>query len=418
MKSSESAFGDALSTPAPEQYTEDLVIVGGGIAGLWLLNVLRNSGYRVLLLDREPLGNAQTLSSQGIIHGGLKYALSGSISTASNAIVEMPSRWRECLEGRGSLDLKGCELLSEHYYMWSANSFRSKIKTFLGSKSLRGRVEPVGTDELPAFFARIPQGGQLYRLPDFVINTPSLLSTLASNNSESLRSIAGYHCSFPEADPRSPAKVLRLEKDRRVIEISCQKILFCAGLGNAELISKAGLAGVKMQSRPLKMVYLKHPDLQPLFCHCIGSDFRMNPALTITSHRDESDRVTWYLGGDLAELGVGRTDSQQIAAAESALHEYFPHLDLSAASWSCVDICRAENEADGNHRPDNPFIYHEDDCVVVWPTKLTLAPALGDNVSHLLKELNLAPTEGKNTGPQLRELLDPLTLASQRWDSP
>ena len=55
----------------------DTVIAGGGIAGLWLLNVLRSKGYSAVLLEAGSLGGAQTLSSQGIIHGGMKYALGG-----------------------------------------------------------------------------------------------------------------------------------------------------------------------------------------------------------------------------------------------------------------------------------------------------------------------------------------------------
>ncbi|MDP2380877.1 MAG: FAD-dependent oxidoreductase, partial [Pseudohongiella sp.] len=111
-----------------------VVIVGGGIAGLWLLDRLSNQGMDVVLLEKNGLGNKQTLSSQGIIHGGLKYALNGVLSPASSAIAGMPERWRACLAGRGEVDLRGTRILSEHYYMWSTGSMRSRLKSFLGSK--------------------------------------------------------------------------------------------------------------------------------------------------------------------------------------------------------------------------------------------------------------------------------------------
>ena len=38
----------------------DTVIAGGGIAGLWLLNVLRSRGYSAVLLEADRLGGAQT----------------------------------------------------------------------------------------------------------------------------------------------------------------------------------------------------------------------------------------------------------------------------------------------------------------------------------------------------------------------
>src|SRR5690606_11380471 len=38
---------------------QDLVIFGGGVAGLWLLNRAREAGYSALLFEREALGAGQ-----------------------------------------------------------------------------------------------------------------------------------------------------------------------------------------------------------------------------------------------------------------------------------------------------------------------------------------------------------------------
>ena len=52
---------------------------------------------------RASLGGEQTIKSQGIIHGGAKYALHGALTGASEAIADMPRRWREALAGDGEL---------------------------------------------------------------------------------------------------------------------------------------------------------------------------------------------------------------------------------------------------------------------------------------------------------------------------
>ena len=39
----------------------DVAIVGGGISGLWLLNLLRSRGYRALLIERRAFGDGQTI---------------------------------------------------------------------------------------------------------------------------------------------------------------------------------------------------------------------------------------------------------------------------------------------------------------------------------------------------------------------
>ncbi len=85
--------------------TVDVAIFGGGIAGLWLLNRLRAEGYSALLLESGALGGGQTCKSQGIIHGGMKYALTGSLNADALAVSDMPEIWRACLEGKGEIDL-------------------------------------------------------------------------------------------------------------------------------------------------------------------------------------------------------------------------------------------------------------------------------------------------------------------------
>ena len=50
----------------------DVLIVGGGAAGLFALHALRGAGASVLLVENNSLGFGQTTSSQGILHAGVK----------------------------------------------------------------------------------------------------------------------------------------------------------------------------------------------------------------------------------------------------------------------------------------------------------------------------------------------------------
>ena len=131
------------------RYSTDIVIFGGGVAGLWLLNALRSAGYQAILFEKESLGGAQTMASQGIIHGGLKYALQGALSSATQAIADMPSRWRACLDGSGELDWgefipfvqeRQEELDCERVYK-TFNYFDSKNRGLIDSKMLIAMVE-------------------------------------------------------------------------------------------------------------------------------------------------------------------------------------------------------------------------------------------------------------------------------------
>ena len=46
------------------QIEKDIVILGGGIAGLWLLNRLRNAGYAAVLLESTALGTGQRCDAE------------------------------------------------------------------------------------------------------------------------------------------------------------------------------------------------------------------------------------------------------------------------------------------------------------------------------------------------------------------
>ncbi|MCH7816705.1 MAG: FAD-dependent oxidoreductase [Proteobacteria bacterium] len=395
-------------------YSTDIVIFGGGIAGLWLLNRLRSEGYAAILLESDSLGGGQTIASQGIIHGGLKYALSGSITGAASAIADMPARWRNCLQGNGDIDLSECRLLSQDYYMWSNAGIRSKLITFLGSKGLRGRVEVVAKTDYPDFFRQATVAGILYRLPDFVVDTESLLHVLVKNQGGHIFKIDSGAIEFDHDDAGNIDTVIIQQQDQR-LQISVQRSIFCAGEGNQALADQAKLDRTKSQTRPLKMVYLKKRELPPVYVHCIGDSFSLTPKLTVTSHTDADGSTVWYLGGELAEAGVKRSDDQQIEAAMKLCDELFPWVDLIGARWQCFTINRAEANVDNDYRPDDACFIEQNNVVVAWPTKFTLTPSLVDKLIDHLAANAVTPLQQSNTN-KLSSVLDQPKFATTHWD--
>ncbi len=395
------------------RYSTDIAIFGGGIAGLWLLKRLRLEGYQAILIETRALGSGQTLASQGIIHGGLKYALSGSLTGAAKVIADMPARWRRCLQGEDPMDLSGVKVLSEHYYMWSESSFRSRLKTFLGSKSVQGRVRAVEKSEYPAIFANASVAGKLYQLQDFVIDTPSLLRKLVDGVEDSIYSIPADQITFHREDDQVSGFNIVTDEDE--ISINCQQIILSAGEGNAGLIEKCDLQDVGTQLRPLHMVYLKQADLPLAYVHCIGDDFSLTPRLTVTSHVDEGGVPVWYLGGELAESGVGKSESEQIEAAKASVEQYFSWIDVSQAEWKSFHINRAEASADNKHRPDDASLIDKDNVLVTFPTKLTLTPSLADKVVDHLREKGINSRAG-DSSQDYGDQLENARIGQAHWE--
>lgn len=380
----------------------DILIVGGGIAGLWLNARLRRLGYATLLVENDRLGGGQSVKSQGIIHGGTKYALSGALTGSSEAIADMPRRWREALAGSGELDLSGVRLLSEAHYLWSPGTLAGNLTSFFASKAMRGRVDQVKGAELPPALQHPKFKGKVYRLAELVLDVPSLIARLAELGGDGL--LAGERT----APLREDGELVGLRVDGR--EIRARRIVLSAGQGNADLLNTLGIEQPKQQLRPLHMVLVKAPTLKPLYAHCLGGGPK--PRVTVTSHPTADGQWVWYLGGDLAEAdGVARDEAAQIKAAQKELGELLPWVDLSAAQWRTLRVDRAEPAQSGLVRPDNAFLSEQGPLLVGWPTKLALAPDFADRAIATLEREAVQP----GNCPALPELPRP-AVARPLWE--
>ena len=367
----------------PSALSTDVLIIGAGVAGLWLNARLRDQGFSTVLVESASLGGGQSVKSQGIIHGGAKYALHGALTGASEAIADMPRRWREALAGNGELDLRGVRLLSEAHYLWSPGTLAGNLTSFFASKAVRGRVDQVKGDHLPPALQDPRFKGKVYRLAELVVDVPSLIARLAELAGDSL--LAGQ-----QIEPlQENEELVGLRVDGR--EIRAQRIVFSAGAGNAQLLETLGLSLPAMQTRPLHMVLVKGPSLKPLYAHCLGGGPK--PRITITTHPAADGQWVWYLGGDIAEAeGVAREPAAQIAAAQQELGKLLPWVDLSQAQWATLRVERAEPAQSGLVRPDNAFLADQGRLLVGWPTKLALAPDFADRVLTAFKQDGIVPS--------------------------
>lgn len=397
---------------APLSIHLDLAIIGGGVAGLWLANRAKSAGFSVALLESKALGSDQTLASQGMIHGGMKYTLAGALTGASEAIAEMPKHWRACLCGEGDVDLRHTRILSDHFFMWSGDDLGSKLTGFLASKITRGRVDPVDPDRRPPLLRNKDFAGSLYRLEDLVIDAPSLVANLAHN-------IEGncFQIDWSQAQLHKNAAgivSLRIDTQEQPIEIHAQRFIFTAGKGNAELLRQLGLESPAMQLRPLQQVMVKHYHPFDFYGHCLGRE--STPRLTISSHRLPDGAHVWYLGGSLAEKGASMAPEELIEQAKQELAELIPWVNLDEAEWATLPIERAEPLQPGMMRPDNAFIALADcaaNLLVGWPTKLTLAPNLANQALGLLADADIAPS---TNNINLHNYLPYAKLAKTPWE--
>ncbi len=376
----------------------DIVVIGGGISGLWLLNAFKQLGFSSLLLEKNALGSDQTIASQGMIHGGIKYALGGFTTPASTSIATMPETWRECLSGSGVMDLRQVDILSNEYYLFSDGSISSKVTTFLGSKSIRSRVSALDKQKYPEPFSNEQFKGWLYQLQDLVINTSTLLTTL--------QNLADRHTFRSHAqlvyNAQNQVECVKLENG---VNLEANVYVLAAGAGNADLLAACATGSIKMQKRPLHQVMLCSENLPSVFAHAVSLGSADKPRVTITTHKTKNGLPVWYLGGNLAETGVHRSEGQQIDFAQKELSSLFPWMTLSKARWATHRIDRAEPAQTEGNRPDHPYHKLRQNLLVCWPTKLTLVPMMAEAICATLTQEHTLPThQQEESYPPLPEL--------------
>ena len=265
-----------------------VAIFGGGVAGLWLLNRLRQLNIECLLIENNQLGSGQTIYSQGIIHSGVKYALAGKLTVSAEAMKAMPDLWRKCLDGEGEIDLSNVAILSEHQYLWSPGSLAANLAVFLASKNLKSQVSCLTKSDYPEVFSTPDFKGSVYMLEEPVLAVKTLIDVLAEPYSD---------CLLQAQLQKVENSNLYLKSAEQEIIVEAEHIVLLAGKGNQALVEQFGLTLPKMQLRPLLMVTVTASNLPVLFAHAMQASDK--PRITITTHEDGENKV-WYLGGDFA----------------------------------------------------------------------------------------------------------------------
>jgi glycerol-3-phosphate dehydrogenase len=390
-----------MSEHNSSSFDTTVAIVGGGVAGLWLLNSLQSKGINAWLFEKDQLGSGQTLASQGMIHGGIKYTLTGRHSEISDDLSDMPALWRDCLNGTGPLNLSGTQLRSRDYHLFSSTSLGSRLSAFFGSKAIRARISQIVREEYPEALQHASFGGLVYRLADVVVDVPSLLSTLKARHAQ--RIFKANISVIADAD----GQVCGLLADDLTIKADCY--LFAAGAGNEALISNTRLSNIRMQRRPLKQVVVTGK-LPSLYAHMTSLTAVAKPGITFTTHPAAAGNQSWYLGGNLAETGVSRSNQDQVEFARRELTALFPWIDFAAMQFQVLSIDRAEPAQKQQQLPDTPFVRMSGNVMVCWPTKLTLVPMMANMIDAELDGMTMPTLETAPPG------LPPAMVGDLPWN--
>lgn len=366
----------------------DLVVVGGGIAGLWILDAAVRAGRHAVLVEAFELGRGQSVAAQGIIHGGLKYTLRERDLDAAGAIADMPAFWleRHATGAGDGPDLRNARMSASCTWMWRTDSLASRLGMLGAKAALRTRPETIPSRERPALLRGA--SGAVLRVAEPVFDTRSVLGAIADAHAGRIVGVDGPEgLEFSSAGGRIDRLILR--SGTGVVSIRPAAVVLAAGIGNEAILSRLGLDTGVAQRRPLHMGLVRSRMLPEFHGHCVDGN---KTRVTITSARDEDGRIVWQLGGDLAERGVEREPAAQRQAACDELRRVLPSLeldDIEDLEWASYRVDRAERRTRAGLRPDDAEVHslHDGRLVTAWPTKWALAPRLAAAVLEATKDV-------------------------------
>lgn len=390
-----------------KQIKVDVLIFGGGIAGCWLLHSLRQKGWQAILLQADALGAGQTGKSQGIIHGGVKYALNGLLNHSSQSIANMPKIWEDCLHGRGNINLSAAKILSDAQYLWPYKSMKSRLKTYFASHLLRGRCKLIDKDLYPSLFQHEKFKQPLYSLTESVVDTYSLLEALCSPYRDYILQANTQHSSIKVSQGKIQGVDYAYNGD--IFHVIADNYVFTAGEGVESLLGHSLYLDCPMQRRPLRMSIISFDDLQPVYAHCMGKT--NTPTLTITSHQNSQGQWLWYVGGEVSEIGASKNANKHENDLLKTLKKSLPWLSFNNFKCHSFLVNRAEAWQSDGKRPALPTIKNQGNLSVVWPTKLAFAPMLPDRLLPFLKK-----SGGKGRGLQYLNHWPKAEIAKPIWD--
>lgn len=373
----------------------DTLIIGGGIAGLWTLDRQVERGRSTGLIEAGSLGEGQSISAQGILHGGTKYALSGLVPTGAREVSAMPERWTESLVGSCSPNLSDVAVRTPECHLWRTDSVRSIVGMVGAKVGLAVTPTVIEPEKRPAVLRSCP--GDVALLPEKVIEMPSVLETFRSLHRDRL--LHGTVESISK-DPSDGYDVSVSTADGGALTIHTTRIVLTAGRGNEALLNMidgrnaSGITRPEMQLRPLHMGMVRGAQdaLPELNGHCVdGGQTRV----TITSSTAEDGSRVWQLGGRLAEDGCSRSEDDQRRESKTCLAAVLPDFDAEspALEWATYRVDRAELKTRKWARPDGAFVSASEDIITVWPTKMVLAPNAAEKVDALITR-NAEETDG------------------------
>ncbi len=229
----------------------DVIVIGGGIAGLSSAREIATKGYDTLLIEEGLLGSGTSNNSLRIIHGGLRYLsrlnfpqMIESLKDQSYLMREAPSLIKSLpciipLEKRG--------LLSKPFARTASFIYNQIAEVLVGSERISQTVDA----EFIAKYVQI--------LKDIAIYGGLLWYDARIRDPQKLHALIAHKLDREGGDILTRAKVTKIEKDGSLF-----KVTFIVDGSHREVISRVvvNACGYKISDIPLSNICISRKSIK------------------------------------------------------------------------------------------------------------------------------------------------------------
>jgi glycine/D-amino acid oxidase-like deaminating enzyme len=205
----------------------DVLVVGGGAQGLWLLNDLTKRHYRTVLVERYELGAGQTCHSHGLIHRGHYYD-DIDMMIVLNAAAQF---WE------AFVDEKGIEKLNPHRALAGFGPGTAVDRHTYFWRTAGLRFDPCAHDP------EVLEGGKvrhLFETDEFSLDTSEVIAGLARDVDHATYKLDDSDDALEFDHDGTTVKRVRAMLDGEQVEFAPKYVILAAGVGNRMLLSKLG----------------------------------------------------------------------------------------------------------------------------------------------------------------------------------
>ena len=378
----------------------DVLIIGGGIMGLWLLNELGQAHYSVVLLERGALGGGQTCHSHVYLHRGHLYR---EVALASR--------------------LQGVQALWDRWFQNHVPPPFGLPPSYFGFRNLADAQQVAQSWDHPALTltyqstsvpAALQAGGLKVVLesPEICLEGEWLVHELSQSVQPFISQIEETRDILVNSTTRTVEEVRVTMPQGRSLTFRPKALVLAAGEGNQTLLDllSRGHEPLRQRVRDAQQIRRSHmlvvKDVQGNVLEPLVGIFPSFLGLFIVS-RISNGATVWlisdYRGPRLSsdEDRAKYTAQWWLPEVVAALRELAPpyfQQQPDRLQWGIYEAPKAEGGVERNvpyHGLPHQGLPHEErieqfglqNVWTVWPTKLTLAPQASAEVLRHLQQL-------------------------------